>query len=169
LGIYETVSLKELMPLTEFQSKTILKQDLDLNKSVMAYISINDREHIRTLIEDLSSENSHLLPTRSTGSDRNSLAIISVHKEPYLAMQDIRKAVVHEKGIELRFNREGTKKWHKMTKKNTGKMIAFVINDEIWSIPVVNAPIKVGVALITGIDDRATIEKTCEQINSYIR
>ena len=167
-GIHETINLNDIMPLTENQSRVILNQELKMDAPVMSYITINDKKYINQLKKDLAGSNAYLLPTKSF-NESSSMALVSVKKEAAIDIDDISKAVPSAKGIELRFNYKGAKKFAKLTRDNTGNMIAFVINQEIWSMPMVNASIKGGVALISGITDQEIIKNTCEQINLNVK
>ena len=167
-SIHETLSLNDIRPLTENQSKSVLKQDLKLDEPIVAFLNIDDKDYKRKLITDHSSPRAFILPLKHFGGNY-SLAIVSLKKEAALSIEDIAKAVPSANGIELRLSYKGARKFAKLTKDNVGKMIAFVINGEIWSMPRVNAPITGGVALIGGIRNKEIIEKTCKLINSNLR
>lgn len=52
--------------------------------------------------------------------------------------------------VQLVFNPEGTKKFADITKRNTGKIVAIVLDDQVIEAPRVNEPILGGNAVITG-------------------
>lgn len=166
-GIHATIKLNDIKPLTENQSKSVLNQDLKLDAPIVAYLGINDKEYIKKQIEHHSSPRVFMLPVKSFDGN-SSQALVSLKKEAALGIEDLSKAISSGSSIELRFNYRGARKFAKLTQECTGSMIAFVINGEIWSLPRVNAPIKSGVALIQGINDRKLADKTANQINAAI-
>ncbi len=69
-------------------------------------------------------------------------------------LDDIKKTEIQDKNIILHFTYKGAKKWVQFTKDETGNQIAFVVNNKIYSIPKVNAQIKIGMAMISGLKDK---------------
>jgi len=55
-----------------------------------------------------------------------------------------------------------------MTKNNILKLVAFTIDNLIYSTPEVNAEIKGGTALINGFIDQAEARKISESLNSSL-
>jgi len=51
--------------------------------------------------------------------------------------------------VDMTMNKQGTKAWADMTTKNTGKPIAIVLDDIVYSAPYVNEPITQGTSKIT--------------------
>ncbi len=52
--------------------------------------------------------------------------------------------------VSLNMNDEGTRVWKKMTTENVGKQVAVVLDDQVYSAPVVNEPIPSGRTQISG-------------------
>lgn len=52
--------------------------------------------------------------------------------------------------VQLVFNQEGTKKFADITRRNTGKIVAIVLDNQVIEAPRVNEPILAGNAVITG-------------------
>jgi len=52
--------------------------------------------------------------------------------------------------VSIKMNSEGTKIWARMTKENIGKQIAIVVNQKVFSCPVVNSEITGGNSQISG-------------------
>ncbi|WP_428741220.1 protein translocase subunit SecDF [Tenacibaculum sp.] len=52
--------------------------------------------------------------------------------------------------VSMLMNGEGTKKWAKMTTENTGKFVAVVLDDYVYTAPTVNGPITGGSTQISG-------------------
>ncbi len=63
---------------------------------------------------------------------------------------------------------KGAKKWADLTKQNIGKTIAFIIDNQIYTMPVINGEIKHGVALITGLKNETFAKNISESLNSSI-
>src|ERR1700755_1817704 len=57
--------------------------------------------------------------------------------------------VTSEVIVEMSMNKQGAKAWADMTPKNTGKPIAIVLDDIVYSAPFVNEPITGGQSRIT--------------------
>jgi SecD/SecF fusion protein len=57
--------------------------------------------------------------------------------------------VTSEVVVEMSMNKQGSKQWSDMTTKNTGKPIAIVLDDIVYSAPFVNEPITGGQSRIT--------------------
>lgn len=53
-------------------------------------------------------------------------------------------------GVSMRMNVEGTKKWRKITMENLGKQIAIVLDNQVYSAPVVQTEIPNGSSSISG-------------------
>lgn len=52
--------------------------------------------------------------------------------------------------VEMAMNNEGAKKWRKLTKENIGQSVAIVMDDQVYSAPVVNDEISGGRSSISG-------------------
>ncbi|WP_420552499.1 protein translocase subunit SecDF [Tenacibaculum aiptasiae] len=52
--------------------------------------------------------------------------------------------------VSMMMNGVGTKKWAKMTSENTGKFVAVVLDDYVYTAPIVNGPITGGSTQISG-------------------
>ncbi len=70
--------------------------------------------------------------------------------------------------MEIYFNLKGAKEWADFTKQNIGKTIAFTIDNQIYSMPVINGEIKQGIAMITGLSNDTIAKNISEALNSSI-
>lgn len=52
--------------------------------------------------------------------------------------------------VSMRMNSEGAKKWARLTKENIGRCVAIVLDDQVYSAPVVNSEIPNGQSNISG-------------------
>lgn len=64
--------------------------------------------------------------------------------------------------VSMQMNAEGAKKWRTMTRENIGKQIAIVLDNVVYSAPVVNGEIPSGSSSITG---NFTIEEAADLAN----
>ena len=78
---------------------------------------------------------------------------VQVNTPSAVQLEDIKKTEVQGNRIVLHFTYKGAKKWAKFTEESVDKQIAMVVNNKVYSMPKVNAPIKVGMAMITGLKD----------------
>jgi len=99
--------------------------------------------------------------TDSAGLLKQSLtAILSNNpKETDLSGKDLKRAQVifdQQSGVpqvQIEFTQDGAKKFAEITKRNVGKIVAIVLDDEVISAPVVQQEIVGGSAVITGSSD----------------
>lgn len=92
--------------------------------------------------------------------------IIAVKQPAGMSNADIQSTKARKQNVEIRFTVKGAVKWAEMTKKNTGKQLAFVINNQVYSMPLVNAEINEGIAMITGLSDEALAKSIAEALNA---
>jgi len=78
---------------------------------------------------------------------------VDVETTTVMVVDDIKKTKVQGDRITLHFTYKGAKKWAKFTEESVGKKIAFVVNNKVYCMPLVNAPIKQGIAMISGLKD----------------
>jgi preprotein translocase subunit SecD len=60
------------------------------------------------------------------------------------------------------------KKWADLTKTNIGKMVAFKIDDSIYTLPKIMAEIKTDEALINGLGNEMNAKNISQALNSSI-
>ncbi|NJO89205.1 MAG: hypothetical protein HC831_09805 [Chloroflexia bacterium] len=84
-------------------------------------------------------------------------------------MKDISKVEEQNKQVLIHFNLNGAKKWATLTKKNIGSYLAFEINQQIYSLPMVNAEIKKGIAIISGFNSKEIAQKVAEALRKGIQ
>lgn len=93
--------------------------------------------------------------------DRNGeyFAFIAVKNKPAVVNSDIKNTRSKGKSLEILFNMDGAKKWAAMTKDNTSRKVAFVINNYIYSMSAIAGEIRSGTARIDGLPDEALAEE----------
>ena len=100
--------------------------------------------------------------------DANFIAVVALNRLPQITIADLKVARNIKGNVELEFNETGKSKWEKMTHNMTGKRVAIVLGEYIYSIPYINKSISTGIAVITGIDDEISAERIAELLNNSI-
>ena len=90
--------------------------------------------------------------------------IIAVKNNPTITNSDIQKTRNKGMMVEIHFNIEGARKWAEMTKDNIGKMVAFVIDEQVYSMPMINGEIRNGIAVIAGLENEEKAKKISESL-----
>lgn len=67
--------------------------------------------------------------------------------------------------VEIYFNMKGSNKWADLTKNSIGKTLAFIIDDMIYTMPLINAEIRNGVAVINGLENETSAKNISESLN----
>jgi len=94
-----------------------------------------------------------LKETKLTGSDLSSSAVVF---DPN----------TNQPQVQLRFNSEGAKKFAEITKRNVGKPVVIVLDNQIIEAPNVNEPILTGDAVISGNFTQETAKSLSTQLNA---
>ena len=101
-----------------------------------------------------------------SAGEENSFAIFAVKESPAIDNSDIQKTKNSGNQVEIHFNMIGAKKWAELTKTNTGNMVAFVINGQVYASPMIIAEIKSGVAVIAGLTGETEARNISEELNA---
>ena len=163
-GIYETVNVKEI-PKSIIDTLKTIEIQFEQNKQqpIIGYILKS-----KTIdLNKLSTKNVRIVQSANTvDKDEKYFALTAIRKNAVITNSDIDKTKNKGKNVEIHFNMSGAKRWAKMTNKNKGNMVAFVIDNEIISAPYINGEIKSGIALVNGLKDESIAEKISNSINS---
>lgn len=175
-GVYEMVTTDNL-PNHILDSLQAFSVQLKKNpgSSIIGYISDAD---LSVLEYNFSKDNIKLLKTYNkvdtskinyaVKSDKEYYMIAALKLNPVMVNADIRTTKPNGNHVDIEFNYKGAKKWAEMTRTNTGRTIAFVINNQIYSMPLVNSEIKRGIAMIYGLESEMMAEKVSESLNASI-
>ena len=164
-GIYETVNLNEipLSVLNEIKN-SVVEFGYDSVQPIIGQVSKSDSTSSQY---DFHKEAIRLLKTKySLGGDKELVSLIALRLNPTISNWDIRKTKSRGRNIEIHFTMSGAKKWADMVKKNEGRNIAFVLNDQVYSISHINGKINNGAALLSGFDDEITAGKISDLLNN---
>ncbi len=143
-----------LMPASEMQSPFLasIRQE-DLPRLNMEY----EQDGVRLAVMRINDD---ALSTR--------YAIVALPYNAALDISDVQKATPGNNNVDLQFNMEGSRKWADLTRSNTGRMVAFVVDNTVYSMPYVKAEIRTGTARISGLENEETAENLSLLISSYI-
>jgi preprotein translocase subunit SecD len=166
-GVYEVVYVNEIPKsiVESLKAKNILLEN-NPQLSIVGYIQKTDSLLLQL---DLSRDNLKLVKTIYTvDKDNKYHAIVAVRLNPVIDNSDIENTKSNGNKVEIYFNKKGAEKWADLTKKNIGKTLAFIIDCKVFSMPVVNAEIRNGVALINGLANDTISKNISESLNSCI-
>lgn len=168
-GIYNIIDKKDIpSQLNVSLNKLNITAEKDNKNPFIGYTSKDDSSFNSLYF---NNNNIKILKSIFTVDNENKFnALTAIEIAPVISNSEIEKAKkTNSSTVEIHFNYKGATKWAEMTNKNIGKNIAFVINDRIYCLPIVNAEIKSGVALITGIAEDSTAKKIAASINASIK
>jgi len=162
-GIYE-ISNKSEIPgsLIDLMKTKNIKFNENVQSQAVGYLLVEDSAKIKM---DLSSENLKMIKTvYPVDNSKKHFEFAVLKIVPAISLSDIQ--ITKNKGnkVEIYFTLSGARKWADFTKKNIGKMVAFVIDNQIYTMPLVQAEIRSGEAIIVGLKD----EKMAENISVYL-
>ncbi len=173
-GVYEMVTADSL-PNYIIDSLQAFNVELQNNpeSSIIGYISGAD---LSVLELNFSRDNIKLLKTYNkvdaskinyvVDSDKEYYIIAALKLNPVMVNADIRTTKTNGNHVDIEFNFKGAKKWADMTKNNVGNTIAFVIDDQIYSMPLVNSEINRGIAMIYGLESESIAEELSQSLNA---
>lgn len=166
-GIYETVKVKEIPnSIIEMLKTTNIQFEKDKQLPIIGYILKTDSVHFQV---DFSKENIKMVKTIYTiDKEGKYYALVAIKYKPVINNSDIQKTKSKKQNVEIYFNLNGSRKWADMTKNNIGNMVAFTIDEQIYSLPNVNGEIKSGIALISGLGNETIAKKLSDSLNSSI-
>lgn len=163
-GIYETVMGQDLLSQeTEELAKTNVILNTDPLSPVVAYSHVDSATSVLNKGTDSIG---FLLTAQPVDPEKNYYAVVAVKNQPAVTSSDIKKTKAGKNAVEICFTQKGAVKWAEFTRNNTGKMIAFVINDRIYTLTTVMAEIRNGMALMNGLENEETAAKISETLNA---
>lgn len=163
-GIYETIPVNELPSSFTDSLKTLkIQLEEDATLPIIGYFLNNESID---LFPQKPQNGIKLVKTAFTvDPDKTYKAIVAVKEKPLITNADIRKTRPVNNRVEIYFNLRGTKKWAAITKQNIGKQVAFIIDNQIYTMPLINGEINNGMALINRLPDETVAVKISEALN----
>jgi preprotein translocase subunit SecD len=166
-GIFEVYKAKDI-PVRVMESIEANNVQLgnDENSVVIGYFSESDTSVLQL---EFSKENIKLVKTfYTTDSDNENYALIAIKPNAVINISDIKKTKVTGNNVKIIFNPNGARKWATITKKNAGNEVAFVIDNQIYSIPRIYGEIKEGIAYISDLENKSVAKEISESLNAGI-
>jgi len=150
-GIHEVIAINEIPNpiLDTLRSRNIQMESIP-QQSVICCITKADTMVLQT--GRLSGYDVSLTMTQYPfDKDQKYYAVVALRPNPAIDNTHIKKVRATGNKIEIFFNHKGAQKWAELTGKSIGKQVAFVIDNHIYAMPVVNAEIRNGMAMINGL------------------
>lgn len=166
LEIYEIVYPSDL-PASFSDSLTTrhIRRAAEAEQPIIGYLKSDSL----TFLKDFASDTCKLLNTAYTvDSDGMYHAVVAVKPVDVMNLSHIKKTKADGNGVVLFFTMEGANLFAKVTRHNAGKAIAFVVDNQIYSLPVVNAEIRDGLALIGNLETGTLAKTLSESINTSL-
>ena len=166
-GVYEMVKTNEIPDHVRdsIQARNVQLEN-NTKTAVIGYILKSDLSVVQL---DFSEENIKLVKTFNiVDPDKEYYSIAAVKLSPVMNNSDIKKTKVDGNNVYIYFNLKGARKWADMTKNNVGNMVAFVIDNQIYSMPRVNSEIRKGIAMIYGLENEIIAKEISESLNASI-
>jgi preprotein translocase subunit SecD len=164
-GIYETTQLKDV-PASVIDSlkKSITKFE---NKAESSIIGYEEGSNLIDLDKQIKNETVKLVKTfYPIDKEKKYYAIVAIKPKATITNLDIQNTEIKGNDVYIYFNLEGAKKWAEMTKNSVGKNVAFLIDNQVYTLPNVMGEIKGGIAVITGLENETTAKKVAGLLNN---
>ncbi len=167
-GIYEIVRISQI-PGSVIDTLKTWKVQIENNpqEPIIGFIARADSMALQL---DLSKENLKLVRTVfpvDIGQKYN--AVFAVRPNPVIDNSHIKNTRAAGNTVVIYFTMEGAAKWAELTKNNMGNIVVFVIDDQVYAMPVISAEIKNGVAVINNLDNETVARNISESLNTAIR
>jgi len=167
-GIYEIVKIGEI-PDSIIDALKTLNVQIENNpqEPIIGFIARADSMALQL---DLSKENLKLVKTIfPVDLGQKYHAVIAVRPKPVIDNSHIKNTRAAGNTVVIYFTTEGTRKWAELTRNKTGNVVVFVVDDQVYTMPVITAEIKNGIAVINNLKNEALARNIAESLNSGIR
>ena len=166
-GIHVVANLSEIPAaiIDTLKSKGV-QIESNQQQPVLGYISKADSMVLQI---DLSEQNIKLVQTiYMADKEQKYYGLVGIRPNTVMDIASIINTEANETNVEIYFNLEGAKKWADFTKQNIGKTIAFTVDNQIYSMPIIMGEIKQGIAMITGLNNESIAKNISESLNISI-
>ncbi len=163
-GIHEIVKAEKLPDsIVEKLQQMDYRPENDTQQIIIGYLPRNAASDLQ---REFSSGNIMLVKTVfPIDTNNNTDEIVAVKTEPVMDNSDIQKTKNKGNSVVIYFTWKGAKKWAKITKENTGKTLAFVIDNQIYAMPEIRGEIRNGTAVIKGLENEEIAKQLSESIH----
>ncbi len=166
-GIFEMIKTKDVPVhvIESIESKNVRLKN-DNQSAIIGYVSESDTSVLKL---DFSKENIKLVKTfYTTDSNKEYYAIAAIKPNAVINISDIKKTKPTGNNVEIIFNPTGARKWAEITKNNAGNTVAFVIDNQIYSMPGIRSEIKEGIAYMSGLENKSIAKEISKSLNASI-
>ncbi len=133
---------------------------------ILGYISKADSMVLQI---DLSEPNIKLVKTvYLADKEQKYYGLVGIRPITVINITSLKETKANGTNVEIYFNSKGAKDWADFTKQNIGKSIAFIIDNQVYAIPLINGEIKHGIAMITGLNNESIAKNISESLNFSI-
>jgi len=163
-GIHELVNISDIPNaiIDTLKSKNI-QIESNQQQHVIGYITKVDS---MVLQHNLSRQDYIIVQTiYPVDKEQKYYAIAAIRPNSVIDNSYIKTTKVKGNNVEIYFNMEGANKWSDLTKQNIGKPVAFIIDNQIYTMPVINAEIRNGIAIINGLKNVTIAKNISESLN----
>jgi SecD/SecF fusion protein len=164
-GINETFKIGEL-PNSFIDSLKMMNIQINSNlqQSIIGYITINDTSILE--MEMYPGKFKLVKTYYPVDKDKKYYAIFACVPNSAIDNSHIKRAKVKSNNVEINFKMEGAKKWAELTKKNIGKTVVFIIDNNVYAMPEINSEIRNGQAFINNLDSETIAKSISAALNS---
>ena len=163
-GIYEIVDKQSLSEsFIDSLKNSNLKFEKDSKRPVVGYVAKSEFDN-----DAFSFQNAGIKPaiTAYPVDDAGRYhAVVALKSMSAVGTSDIQSTQTVATSVEIRFNRNGAKKWAEFTRNHVNKQVAIMVNGEIYSMPRIAAEIRNGRARIDGFENEERAEKVSRLLN----
>jgi hypothetical protein len=165
-GIYEIVNPSDLPASFSDSLATVnLRPATETEQPIIGYIKTDSL----AFLGDFVSSSYMLLNTAYTvDKDNNYHTVVAVKPEAVINLSHIKKTKAEGNRVTIYFNLQGANLWAEVTRNNKGKVVAFVIDNKLYDMPVINSEIRLGLAVISNLENEASALYISEALNSSI-
>jgi len=146
-------SISDILSLLEPASST------SIASPVIGRIDLNDTNRVSNClntnaVKNLFTDGIQFIWAKSVDK-QNKLELYAISSQNSISGKTIKevsvvKSASNKAEISILFNAEGTIKWKNLTRINIGKAVAIVIDDKVYSAPIIQSEIPNGNCIITG-------------------
>lgn len=163
-GIHELVKISEIPNaiIDTLKAKNI-QFESNQQQYVIGYITKADS---MVLQHNLSGQDFKIVQSiYPVDKEQKYYAIAAIRPNSVIDNSYIKTTKVKGNNVEIYFNLEGANKWSDLTKQNIGKAVAFIIDNQIYTMPVINVEIRNGIAIINGLKNGTIAKNISESLN----
>jgi preprotein translocase subunit SecD len=166
-GIHEVVNTTEIPTQIIDTLKTRnMQPEKNIQLSIVGYILKADSSILQL---DLSKKQFKLIKMLyPVDRERKYYAVVAIKPIPAIEISDIQNTKPKGNAVEIYFTMKGAHKWADLTKNMTGRSVAFVIDNQVYNMPLVQGEIRNGAALINGLENEDFAKSISESLNSSI-